>query len=376
MRDGSLKPMEGKGAGVGAVILGAGPSLETMAPMLKKKMGHVLYTCALQTIPSLQTLGIKPHLCAAIDYDKSMLKVFERLDPDFVQDIPLIYSTKIDPMVLKRYPGPTLPLWTVGGVGTYVLKDRDLVLDAGGNVSVTLSRFLRYCGVSHLLLAGQDYAWINGRSHSGGHHNHTTELHRRSWHQTTRDRDGGEILTTVQYMTAKRELEDDLKQSEFPIFNLYGGGAVIEGTTVVDVDTAYNKGILASAPGAVESFLRDLDGCRHAVPPLRMEPRSPMWTTSLRNAEKHLSKLFKGLRDNQQKVHEAMNRVELFMKQDPLYGPYLFNEIVDMAGLTRAKHAYEPKDLGEFKRIAKSALRKVREIDRKVCLPPDEQAVA
>jgi hypothetical protein len=101
-----------------------------------------------------------------------------------------------------------------------------------------------------------------------------------------------------------------------------------------------------------------------------------MWTTSLRNAEKHLSKLFKGLRDNQQKVHEAMNRVELFMKQDPLYGPYLFNEIVDMAGLTRAKHAYEPKDLGEFKRIAKSALRKVREIDRKVCLPPDEQAVA
>jgi hypothetical protein len=376
MRDGSLKPMEGRGTGVGAVILGAGPSLETMAPLLKEKMGHVLYTCALQTIPSLQNLGIKPHLCAAIDYDKSMRKVFERLDPDFVQDVPLIYSTKIDPMVLKRYPGPTLPLWTVGGVGTYVLKDRDLVLDAGGNVSVTLSRFLRYCGVSHLLLAGQDYAWINGRSHSGGHHNHTTELHRRSWHQTTRDRDGGEILTTVQYMTAKRELEDDLKQSEFPIFNLYGGGAVIEGTTVVDVDTAYNKGILASAPGAVESFLRDLDGCRHAVPPLRMEPRSPMWTTSLRNAEKHLSKLFKGLRDNQQKVHEAMHRVELFMKQDPLYGPYLFNEIVDMAGLTRAKHAYEPKDLGEFKRIAKSALRKVREIDRKVCLPPNEQAVA
>ncbi|WP_207263190.1 6-hydroxymethylpterin diphosphokinase MptE-like protein [Desulfovibrio sp. Huiquan2017] len=376
MRDGSLKSVAGKAAGVGAVILGAGPSLETMAPLLKEKMGHVLYTCALQTIPSLQTLGIKPHLCAAIDYDKSMLKVFERLDPDFVQDVPLIYSTKIDPMILKRYPGPTLPMWTVGGVGTYVLKERDLVLDAGGNVSVTLSRFLRYCGVSHLLLAGQDYAWINGKSHSGGHHNLTTSQKRHPWHQTTRNMDGEEILTTVQYMTAKRELEADLKQSEFPVFNLYGGGVPIEGTKVVDVDTAYGKGILASAPGAVEGFLRDLAACRRNVPPLRMEPRSPMWTTSMHNLEKHLGKLFRNIKANQQDVHAALSRMEQFVKQDPLYSPYLFNEIIDLAGLTRAKFAYEAKDLGEFKRIAKNVLKKVREIDRKVCLSQDEQAVA
>lgn len=376
MRDGSLKPMEGRGAGVGAVILGAGPSLETMAPLLKEKTGHVLYTCALQTIPSLQNLGIKPHLCAAIDYDKSMLKVFERLDPDFVQDVPLVYSTKIDPMILKRYPGPTLPLWTVGGMGTYVLKDRDLVIDAGGNVSVTLSRFLRYCGVSHLLLAGQDYAWINGMSHSGGHHNHTTQMKRLSYHQTTRNRDGEEILTTVQYMTAKRELEEDLKRSSFPVFNLYGGGAVVEGARDVDVDAAYREGVLASAPGAVERFLSDLMRCRSNVAPLRLEPRSPMWTTSLRNLEKHLAKLFKDVAGNQQAIHEALNRAELFMKQDPLYSPYLFNEIVDMAGLTRAKSAYEAKDLPEFKRIAKSMLKKVREIDRKVCLETAEQAVA
>ena len=92
MRDGSLKPLEGRAMGVGAVILGAGPSLEEMAPKLKENPGHVLYTCALQTIPVLQELGIKPHLCAAIDYDSSMLKVFEKLDPDFVKDVPLIYS--------------------------------------------------------------------------------------------------------------------------------------------------------------------------------------------------------------------------------------------------------------------------------------------
>jgi hypothetical protein len=261
-------------------------------------------------------------------------------------------------------------------MGTYVLKERDLVLDAGGNVSVTLSRFLRHCGVNHLLLAGQDYAWLNGRSHSGGHHNHTTNMKMQSYHQTTRNMDGEEILTTIQYMSAKRELEDDLKSASFPVYNLYGGGVPIEGTKAVDIQTAYNEGILASAPGSVERFLTELMSCRKSVPPFRTEPRSPMWTTSMRNAEKHLAKLFKNLKTNQQDIQTAMNRIEMFIKQDPLYMPYLFNETLDMAGLTRAKFKYEAGDLGEFKRIAKNVLKKVREIDRKVCIPESEQAVA
>jgi len=367
MQDGSLKSIEGKGAGVGAVILGAGPSLEAMAPKLRENPGHVLYTCALQTVPTLQRLGIKPHLCAAIDYDKSMLKIFRRLDPDFVQDVPLIYSTKIDPMVLKRYPGPTLPLWTVGGLGTYVLKERDMVIDAGGNVSVTLSRFLRACGVNHLLMAGQDYAWLNGKSHSGGHHNETMNMEKRPYHQTTKNLDGEDILTTVQYMTAKRELEDDLKQSQFPIYNLYGGGVPIEGTQVVSIDKVYNDGILASAPGSVDRLRSALLDCRGNIPPIRLEPRSPMWTTSMRNAEKHLTKLFRSLTKNQSEIHAALTRIELFIKQDPLYIPYLFNETLDLAGLTRAKASYDKKDLPEFKRIAKNILKKVREMDRMVC---------
>lgn len=367
MHDGTLKGLEGKANGVGAVILGAGPSLEEMAPALKENPGHVLYTCALQTIPVLQELGIKPHLCAAIDYDPSMLRVFERLDPDFVQDIPLIYSTKVNPEVVKRYPGPTLPLWTIGGVGTYVLKERDLVIDAGGNVSVTLSRFLRWAGVSHMLLVGQDYAWIKDKSHSAGHHSARKGFTLGKFHQMTKDMNGEEIVTTIQYITAKRELEDDLKESSFPIYNLYGGGVPIAGTEVTTTEKAYMDGILASAPGSVDRFLTDLMGCRNNAKPINLEPRSPMWSTSLRNAEKHLGKLFKHIKNNQNEIHKAFERVELFMKQDPLYMPYLFNEVIDMAGLTRAKNKYEAKDFPEFKRIAKCIMKKVREIDRNVC---------
>lgn len=376
MNDGSLKAIVGKAQGVGAVILGAGPSLEDMAPRLAKTPGYALYTCALQTVPVLQKLGIKPHLCAAIDYDPSMLKIFDRLDPDFASDIPLIYSTKVDPMLLKRYPGPTLPLWTVGGMGTHVLKERDLVIDAGGNVSVTLSRLLRTCGVSHILMVGQDYAWIKGKSHSGGHHNTNTKIVRGSYHQDTKNMDGETILTTVQYMTAKRELEYDLKQADFPIYNVYGGGVPIEGTEAIDLDAAYKRGILASAPGSVDRFMTDLMACRAAVPPIHLEPRSPMWTTSMRNAEKHLAKLFKSLKKNQNEIHSALERIETFIKQDPLYMPYLFNEVLDLAELTRAKAIHEPADLPKFKSIAKRILKKIREMDRKITSDPKGTAAA
>ncbi len=88
------------------------------------------------------------------------------------------------------------------------MKERDLVLDAGGNVSVTLSRLLRWCGVNHLVMVGQDYAWINNRSHSSGHHNLLEDMTLQSCHQHTTDMDGNQILTTVQYMTAKREVEE------------------------------------------------------------------------------------------------------------------------------------------------------------------------
>lgn len=369
LSDGSLKEMEGRGSGVGAVILGAGPSLEEMAPQLVEKKSHVLYTCGLQTMPALQRIGLKPHFCVAIDFNPSMLDVFTRLDPDFAADVPLIYSTKVNPEAVRRYPGPTIPLWTVGGMGTYVMKDFDLVIDAGGNVSVTLARLLRWMGVAHIALVGQDYAWIRNRSHAGGHHNSTGNMKSRSFHQTTRNADGEEIISTIQYMTAKRELEDDLRQNPFPVFNIYGGGVVIEGTKIVDIAKAFKRGVLASAPGSVDRLMSELMACRNKGKNILFEPRGPMWTTSVRNAEKRLGKLFKNTKANQGEIFKTLKTFEMFLKQDPLYMPYLFNETLDLAGLTRAKRGFEPKDFPEFKRIAKNALKKVREIDRKVCQP-------
>ncbi len=366
MDNGSLLPMKGMGQGVTAVILGAGPSLATMGPLLAERPGHALYGAALQTLPALERIGLKPDFCLAIDFRENMLQLYNGLkDTEWLRDLPLIYSTKLNPEVVRRYPGPKIPLWTMGGVGTYVFQEHELVLDAGGNVGVTLARFLTWCGVSRIVLAGQDFAWSGQSSHAPGHHAHATV----QTYQPSRgdvqlkDLTGQTIFSNVGYLSAKRDLEKDLRKAEIPVFNLYGGGAVIEGSKVVTFDECHELGILASQPGAKERFLSALERAnRPRVRPI-YQSRQQQWNTSLRHATRQLEKLMKKSQRKQGEIRQLLANVLLFLRQDPLYLPYLYNEVMDMAALVQTKINYNPTDMGEYRRILKIVLVKVREID-------------
>ena len=363
--DGSLKRLKNSAAGVGAVVLGAGPSLAQHAPELAQNPGDALYTAALQTLPALRPLGLKPHFCLALDYDDSMLSLYDRLDTEWAGDIPLIYSTKVNPEVVRRYPGPTLPLWTMGGLATFVMQDHEFVLDAGGNVSVTLVRLLRWMGAESILLVGQDFAWKGETTHAGGHHSAANRIQfDPHMHQRLTNLWGEEIVSSIQYLTAKRDMENDIKKAPFHIRNLYGGGADIEGAPALDLGQARSEGCLSSNQGSRERFLSLLAEARSPAENIRFEPRSHIWTSSLRGLEKRMQKLFRNHGASQAEIHTLLEQALFFVRQDPLYLPYLFNETIDLAGLAKTRHSYSPGDFSEFKRIGKSILAKVREVDR------------
>ncbi|WP_027179115.1 motility associated factor glycosyltransferase family protein [Maridesulfovibrio bastinii] len=370
MKDGKIAPMKGSAKGLGAVILGAGPSLQTFGPELAKNPGHVLYTTALQSMPAVYNVGLKPHFCLAIDFNDSMMRVFDQLDMEWAKDIPLIYSTKVRNQVVERYPGPTIPMWTVGGLGTFVFKGNEEIFDAGGNVSVTLTRFLNWCDVSHILLVGQDYAWKGMNSHSKGHHT-SGAIYDKKILAHTEDAEGNPLTSTVQYMAAKREMEDDISKFNTPVFNLYGGAAVIEGSTMVDMHKVHMEGLLSSAPGSMEHFMAAMDMARTPKERIWFEARGQKWSVSLRHAEKRLEKLFKKCTRNQQEIHKTIQQIDFFIRQDPLYLPYLYNEVMDMAGMARAKLSYKPKDLPELRKILKRTMQKVRKMDK--CLAPSQR---
>ncbi|MBI5520556.1 MAG: motility associated factor glycosyltransferase family protein [Desulfovibrio sp.] len=373
--DGSLLPLKDAAKGVGAVVIGAGPSLAKFAPELAKNAGYALYATALQTLPALRRHELKPHFCLALDYDDSMLSVYDRLDAEWASDIPLIYSTKVNPEVVRRYPGPTLPLWTMGGMATFVMQDREFVLDAGGNVSLTLVRLLRWMGAGSILLVGQDFAWQGTTTHVDGHHAAKyTITFDPAMHQRLKNLWGEEIISSIQYLTSKRDLENDLKKSPYRIANLYGGGVVIEGAPAVELEEARREGLLSSAPGSRERLLNALDKARGASRGVRFEPRSHIWTSSIRGLERRMQKLFRQCGQSQKEIHTLLEQALFFVRQDPLYLPYLFNETIDLAGLAKTRRSYNPADFSEFKRIGKSILAKVREVDR--CVSGMDQSAA
>ncbi len=373
LKDGDIAPLKGAAKGLGAVILGAGPSLQKFGPELAKSQGHALYTTALQSLPSVHKVGIKPHFCLAIDFNDSMLRVFDQLDLEWASDIPLIYSTKVDHRVIERYPGPTIPMWTMGGLGTFALNRSEEVFDAGGNVSVTLTRFLNWCEASHILLVGQDFAWRGKNSHSSGHHT-SGAIYNKKILTHTNDAEGNQLTSTIQYMAAKREIEEDIAKFNIPVFNLYGGAAVIQGTRMVDMQKVRMEGLLASAPGSMEHFMTAVNMAQVPKERVWFEARSQKWAASLRHAEKRLEKLFKKCSRNQKEIHKTFHDVYFFLRQDPLYLPYLYNEIMDIAGLARGRVSYEPKDLPEFRKIIKRTMNKVRKMDRCLAIKPQEQA--
>ena len=364
MNDGSLQRVQGAARGLTAVLLGAGPSLADVAPRLKASREKLFLATGLQTLPALELLGLKPDICLGLDFNDAMLKPLENLaDIGFAADIPLLYSTKMHPAVLDRYPGPRLPLWTQGGIATYVLQDQELVLDAGGNVGVTLERFLTWAGAERFILAGFDLAWKGASSHVAGHH-HSTLVHT---YVPGRDipltnLHGETIYTHMDFLAAKRDLEKDIAASPAAFFNCYGGGAVIEGAANLTADELTDER-LESQGIARQVFLDAL--LRAARPRTRpvFSPKADSWATSLKNVTRRLEKLVRKAARNQNEIHGALAQIEFFFRHDPIYMPYLYNEIMDMAGLIHTRSSYGVKELAAFKEIRKRVLAKIREVD-------------
>jgi len=364
MDGGSLVRVQGMARGLTAVVLGAGPSLAKFAPDLLALRDRAFFVTALQTLPALERLGLKPDLCLAIDFNPGMVDPINNLhDRAFAADIPFIYSTKMNPAVMDGYPGPMIPLWTQGGIGTFVLKDQELVLDAGGNVGVTLVRFLSWAGAKRFILVGQDFAWQGATTHAAGHHS-AARPHTFCPREDVKLKNlyGEEIFTHLGFLAAKRDIEKDIAATKIPVYNLYGGGIVIRGATNIDMAALRDQNLIASE-GSKEAFLDALHrAARPRVRPI-FTPRAPQWAMSLKNVGHRLDKLFRKADKHQQEIRHILSQILVFLKQDPLYLPYLYNEIMDIAGLVQTHAHYGVKELTIFKDVKKRVLRKIKEMD-------------
>ena len=108
MDGGSLARVKGMARGLTGVIVGAGPSLLRFGPALRELRDKAFIATALQTLPALERLGIKPDLCLAIDFNA-------RMSPNWVATGLRPQSTMVRALARSRGSwetrGPKSRLW-------------------------------------------------------------------------------------------------------------------------------------------------------------------------------------------------------------------------------------------------------------------------
>jgi hypothetical protein len=114
-----------------------------------------------------------------------------------------------------------------------------------------------------------------------------------------------------------------------------------------------------------------LNQARSPRPWPQFEARSSTWAVSLNSVKKRLEKLFKKANNNQKEIFSTLNKLLVFLTQDPLYKPYLLNDIRNLAGLLFVTRNFGQKELAKCKQILKQVLKKAREIDQKLVVVPE-----
>ncbi|WP_461832809.1 motility associated factor glycosyltransferase family protein [Desulfothermus sp.] len=363
-KDRGLFPLKKNYRNLMGVIIGAGPSLNAKLPFLIDFKNNGLFVTAFQTLPALFKLRFQPHIAMVIDPSKILMQVYEKVDKNYLKSIPLFYSPMVDAEVIEKYPGSRYSIWTYGGVGTYINRNKDLVIDTKGNVSIGLIKILHEFGIKKFLLVGMDLAWRDKKTHVTGHHASNYDFsYNPDKHLKLKNMYNETIFSSPQYILAARELEDYIKNNNLEVYNLYGGGLVLEGTINIEEKQAIE--ILKTFDNSeLKNFLRSLNSDitkRNYVPKIQLS--SQEWIISLNHFEKRIIKLYKKLKNNQIKIRKAYIDLHSFLLQHPIYKIYLYNHILEISKYIFIKDCYSLEDLANTRKIIKTIKRKVKEVD-------------
>ncbi|RJR29817.1 MAG: DUF115 domain-containing protein [Desulfobacteraceae bacterium] len=363
-RDLSPAALRGKAEGITGVVMGAGTSLEEFAPALRNYDKQALFSTSFQALPALKRLGLKPHFAMIIDPSIALLKVYEELDAEWASEIPLIYSTAALPEVIRKYPGPKIPVWTATGLAGSFRGGKEPVLDAGGNAALALFRFLRWCGSNRILFVGQDFSWKGTKTHAGGHLTTGQEFRfDPQRHIRTKNRSGEIVFTSQSLLTPLRELERDLESVNGAVFDLYGGGLQIRGSESIGVSDLRGRVFCVDGSERVKKFMQIMKKGLFPAKPFWVGRRSGL-AAFLMFARRFLESLQGESAPERKEVVWFLDEVLRQLQADPLRKPYLMKEAFDLSGMIYTCRSFGSQELQRCMEIIDRVERKIREMDR------------
>ena len=272
--------------GIPAIIVGAGPSLEKSAHLLKKVKGRALLIAAISAYRPLLKFGVIPDL--VISAEKVALSTFFANDKED-EEVRLLLAEVSNPTlyterkVRERYT--YFCTYNTLSREHSALWGSNYFPDGSGSVSTTALDIAIFAGASPVVLLGQDLSYSSNKTHVTGsvygeqklefgkdgvnikeQEVYTAEpIERKGDLLWVDGMDGKLIPSCAAWVTVLKWFEDyrERKKGEDTVFiNSSEGGAIIKGyesTPLSDVLDKYFSGSDSPAKNAVDEVFRRVD---------------------------------------------------------------------------------------------------------------------
>jgi hypothetical protein len=240
--------------GSGAIVIGAGPSLDEQIEWIKAQTPKPVIICAYKALKSLAKNGITPDFVVMLDPNQQ-LRHLEGVD--LQQIAGFVVEVSVWPEVLAKIDRPILPYFA--GDGTRILSEvfgrvRLPIIPTGGSVFHTGMQLAKILGCTEVTIVGADFGFPDDRLYADGAGTGDTlkvAADKRSYLRQPLDQraragmliqstanDGSVIATSLELESYRLWTEYFVREwqqrSPVKVYNLAPKGARIEGAEFVD----------------------------------------------------------------------------------------------------------------------------------------------
>ncbi len=227
-------------AGVPAILVAGGPSLDKNIHILKQVQDRAVIMAVDTVLPALLEHGINPHFLTSIDPNNLTYEKFADVIPK-VKDTSLICSSWVNPRTPQNFPARQV-FWT------FTAKPMEAWLNSllGGKIFTGGASTVAHLnlvaadilGCDPVIFIGQDLAYPQTASHAHGtvlqgSAPTDTMLSGNTEGQLVKGIDGTMLRTDRSFLSMKDFFESAIANSTKKFINATEGGAHIEGTEVL-----------------------------------------------------------------------------------------------------------------------------------------------
>lgn len=223
-------------AGVPAIIVAAGPSLDRNIDKLQAAKGRAVIFATDTAVRDLVKHGIQADFIVTIDARKPV----SYLEAEECKDIPIIYYDYANREILREHRGKHI----LCAIDSLVQSMRPsglpelALMNSGGSVATCAFAMCYAIGFRRIILVGQDLAYRDGISHAGGRM--SGEETKGDWLIEVEDIYGQKIQTRGEWYQFLRWFEETIAslKGEIEVIDATEGGARIHGTRLMKLEEA------------------------------------------------------------------------------------------------------------------------------------------